>query len=521
MNRFITTIAFSLLVFSACNTIDRDLNCPTRNNIMNTKSGDGIYYHRNTDLFIRPITKAGECLSLNDSTVTHIARKFYPESIDEQFKIANDPDISVSYIPFGYIPLGKMESRSLNKESVPEYDEENTANIVLNRRDALIDYLPGAIRQADNNDIEVSLPVMYAICPVGHNDLQDIRHTDCYGLCLAGPGGGMINEIRFPIQLNNYDTLLDTLAPLPCVKITAQYGNHLVTIHTSSEGYADINLHFVDITDGEMGNFSITLSLETPKWIVTRNSSTTPIHINLGTVSELWPFYLLWPVVYTDNLVSQSEEFEIQRAAYHYHYVEHDLSSTIKPYESGVVIHAMSDSNASYAGMTIAINKYIEICNYTTLDNYLIGTVLHELGHVRQYANMDQSYGFVSRIVKESYASFVGWYVSEDYYLSHGFTKPYPSYHINAQDRQDWYPNISSTYYPYSPLFVDMVDSLNQSTIDPVYLYDTIQGTPVPTVEQMGWECYSLSDCWNYLDNYSGIYYSASQLNSYMSQYFE
>ena len=44
----------------------------------------------------------------------------------------------------------------------------------------------------------------------------------------------------------------------------------------------------------------------------------------------------------------------------------------------------------------------------------------------------------VHTMIKESFASYVGFYLGEKYYTSHGFVKPSVSYNITEQGRQTW-----------------------------------------------------------------------------------
>lgn len=493
------------------------------NHSLETKSNSQIYYHSGTGLLIHQTIDNDDKLELGDASVTHVVRKYYPKSVEEQFEISNCEEIEVSYIPIGYSPVNLRTTNSIQIKNgdYPLFPENHSNTIHLNTRDAHVDTIRGELLNTSDCEYDITLPVMYAICPIDFTGLQSIQQEDCYGLCRAGGPGGMEYDTRFPIHLQQYDNLLDSLIPLAQVKIRAQNSNHLLDRYTTSLGDVNFNLHYADVSPSDMGSFAITIILETPKWIISRDSTTTPIHINLGSVNEIWPFYLIEPTVYTPSLTTSNIEFKIHRAAHHYHYISHDLSNDIDSYESGVVLHAFTDSHPSYAGLSWVQSKIIYVYNYSSMDNYIIGTTLHELGHIRQYAKMGASFSSAASIIKESYASFIGWYVGEHYYLSKGFTRPYPTYHINGQSRQSWHSGIGSTMYPYSPLFIDMVDDVNQGLNNNNYPYDLISGVPVSTVEQMGWQNTSLSGCFQYLENYSGIYFSLVELNNYKTYYNE
>ncbi len=151
--------------------------------------------------------------------------------------------------------------------------------------------------------------------------------------------------------------------------------------------------------------------------------------------------------------------------------------------------------------------------------NYTIGTVCHELGHLRHYFKINDYYfyyyGGITKLIKESYASYVGWMVGEDYYLSKGFVKPYDGYLINRQGRQFWYSNSSN----YSPLFVDLIDSYNQGYYDSIYPFDQLSSVPPLIVDTMVKQDNTVEDVFDHLDDYIGVYYTSSELLTYKNAF--
>ena len=110
----------------------------------------------------------------------------------------------------------------------------------------------------------------------------------------------------------------------------------------------------------------------------------------------------------------------------------------------------------------------------------------------------------VHRLIQESYASYVGYYLGESYYRSQGYTKTSVNENITGQGRQ-WWKKTAPTNY--SPLFVDLIDNYNQgaSTSGP-YNYDTIKNFPHTTIQTMAATCTDKSAIQSKLQEYVGVY---------------
>ena len=90
---------------------------------------------------------------------------------------------------------------------------------------------------------------------------------------------------------------------------------------------------------------------------------------------------------------------------------------------------------------------YIVIyCYQRNVTNQAVGTVFHEIGHFVHYSERGGAANFsnVHKFIRESYASYAGWYLTELYYKQLGYIKPadpvidssYTDYTHNA--RQNW-----------------------------------------------------------------------------------
>ncbi len=65
-----------------------------------------------------------------------------------------------------------------------------------------------------------------------------------------------------------------------------------------------------------------------------------------------------------------------------------------------------------------------------------------------------------NNILRESWASYVGWELCNAYYVSRGLPLPHQENDITKNACQDW--KKTGEDYVYSPLFVDLRDTYNQ-----------------------------------------------------------
>lgn len=90
-------------------------------------------------------------------------------------------------------------------------------------------------------------------------------------------------------------------------------------------------------------------------------------------------------------------------------------------------------------------------------------TTSHELGHAVQCVNMGNiQFWQVSKIIYESWADAVEWALTLREYADLGVT--IPSVTLSIMDKQSRWPYTNSDN-AYSPLFIDLVDNLNQNSV--------------------------------------------------------
>lgn len=115
-------------------------------------------------------------------------------------------------------------------------------------------------------------------------------------------------------------------------------------------------------------------------------------------------------------------------------------------------------------------------------------TTIHELGHGNMCRNKGKyKYADTGSMIKESWASFVEWYMTPMAYRLWGHPNPAEL----GRNRQSW-EKIYNDYY--SPLFIDLMDDHNQYAAkgnNPNYPNDRIKNVPATVIESIACNSYS------------------------------
>ncbi len=474
-------------------------------------------YHPATNIVLAKNRKE-TLLSTKGEEPTHYAVKFFPKSTNELFTLIKAENVMTSFYPFGYTPtnLSKLESNS----SSDVFDENPYRETYTNTDGCKEEFVS-------------SVPVIYAYWPINMTIPEEIQHEISYSLalpfCSKVPDTdlkGPVQNYQYPLYIRTYDSFLGSYVPMRNLKVRASYGDLWVDDYTNDNGYVLIDPmanNLVSSVD-QLPLITITVIYQTNDWVVSRNSSSSPIHTAIGTVGLLWGMPdNTPPSAYYYTISSVTKECEMHRAVDFYHNSTHQLSSYISSAEQGIVLHAIDTSN-TYFGETPYSSitpPTILIYNRTSApQNECIGSVLHELGHVHHYYKRGfNDYYYSSKFVKESYASYIGWIVGEYYYTSKGYIKTGPDEDVCLESRQYWYPSIGSRFYSYSPFFIDLVDQYNQYETNEPFPNDVISSVPVFDIESMLDYCEVLNDCKLYLQQFVGSFYTQTELTTQMSYY--
>ncbi|MBE6333814.1 MAG: hypothetical protein E7071_03195 [Bacteroidales bacterium] len=502
--RYITTIICIFYLSFGCSNdkyFDIDnicLNSIEKNDIIlhTNNQTKNIYFHSHTQAFIKEtadpysitnirrayneLKKSGICKINTEINPTHYVLKLYPRNMQELSEIENINEINISYIPYNFSYLSIEQEELLDKDII--YDtikDDSKYHIIYEFYD-----------DKSNNRFfkRISMPVIYATWPIDKelptnyeyevnyeifnpyykNKAQskyinnftrdDIKKIENKAIQLTLKDNNIertannLPEISGEIFYKDYT--LNRTPPLHNLKVKFQLGSVSWEIYTSSNG------SFI-IRDSIPKEATFNMIFFHPKWKITKEESATPITYNNGTIEELWGNTTHHRVAYK---LSSRPVFECHCAVNHFYYSNHGIT---KPTSSnGIRIEASkiteSDTNGYF--LPSQTNMHIRIINKHR-DNTarVIATTLHEIGHYAMYMLYNDRNAFIngSRLIKESWASYCGWYLCREYYKKYNYTEEDSLYSFTKHEKQSWEKTGDSTQC-YSPLFIDLQDTYNQ-----------------------------------------------------------
>ena len=491
---------------------------------MTTKADNTYYYHEPTGLLLMPKTKSRVMpvgtKEYAESNFSAYALKIFPRSYLEQRHIENLEDVIVSYVPFGYTPVSiNNMSRETLRRNYTVIEEENP----YTETSKCIQYAPDA-DASSMKTTKIHLPTLYVEWPKEKPLPQNLNYDIIGGLRIPGGGGDLPFLYCYPIVFRTYDSVLNDYVRLNKLKVYVDMGEDNQIMYTNNKGCVTVSNDIVGVTT-QPEDYTLTLIMSSPDWTITRDStSTTPINNYLGKVSSLGTLVMNDTTYVT--LSSLTTEYEIHRAVDYYHNTLHDFSSSINTGESQTIYSAVEASSSSINGKTIYNSQtpFLRIIIYNNLNTLrnTMGTIFHEIGHARKNAAGYSAYTLDTEIMlHESYASFIGWYLSRLYYETHGYVFPseYNKLRFNTEHCQYW---IFIFHEPYTPLLIDMCDNYNQHSYNNYfnsYVNDTITGCPITSIEYAGKISSSLAEFLTNISYLEGIYYTQAQLNDILYYY--
>lgn len=479
--------------------------------------------------------------SVQELSATHYALRMYPRNEHEQWQIERMDDIGISYIPFDYVQLPDDDQTRLKLEAGNELSqgeelEESSYIVVYDDLETIDSLLPSET---------YTMPILYVVWPCekpfpeGYDykidyevfipEYYDGNTKSQFGLSMdelwlleneavSIALGQQVNEDTKALTPVTYvrvlrgsiyhaDKLMDKL-PLENLKLQFRLGSNIQETYTGSNGFFNITATIPD-------EASFIAVYNHAKWKITSENSTSPITFNFGTVQDVWKD---GNDIYR-QVISGSPYMEIHRAVNYYYNGSHSVRTW--HYDDGIRIRALSregEKELGYFSYSLTGPASITIFGNTIYDqNITIGTVLHELGHFTHYGERGgyRMFKKVHTMIKESFASYVGFYLGEKYYISHGFVKPSVNYYITRQGRQNW----QKTDNQYTPLFVDLIDDYNQGNASNSYPYDRITNVPHSLMREIAQEDYDWNECRSRLVRNIGRYYTETEFNAFISDF--
>lgn len=503
---------------------NRNDRYPFISEITKADSFTDCYYHESTGLVVRWCSDSKYAAyhvdSLSKENISRYALKIQPKTYLQQKQIEQMTGITVSYIPFGYEPMCIPRSAKAFRLTLPHL-QDDTREISSSSaiRMAGGEYTEGGIMAPS----QIKLPALYVEWPVDRVVPNDIDYEIQYVVPKEVDQQRIVYPTRYWLVFQSYDSVLFTNIRLKNLKIRVSKSGSVISEQlTDSQGRIKITSDQATY-ESEPLTYSITAICSSPKWTIPREITlSTPIHTSVGTLSQHFNSSSPLDTIYI-TLASSTTEFEIHRAIDYYRNDSHELSSTILSDENSLVI-AASDSTVindihgnTYWSDAENVDR-ITIYDSDENTQTLMGVILHEIGHARKDYAQGASYycNKQQRLIHESYASFIGYYLSRQYYISKGYSLTGTNYiSFNGQNRQNWTYELSHA----SPLFVDLSDNLNQHTYLSIYVDDTISGVPISSIDQLGKNSIDLTGFINNISPLVGVYFTQSELNTMLSYY--
>ena len=483
---------------------------------------------------------------------THYALKIFPKTLEEQCLLEGMNDIKISYHPFNCVPVSKDGGVKINQQEqcvlekspyvmtingVHPEDVDFEINVMM---EMPILYVVWPIEKPLPNNIdyyidyEVFLPQAtpttkadFGLTPETQTALEDEALYLALGKrIIKNHSVPQTKQLREEDDSSNfkvmtgyvtcYDDQYNETVPVEGITMRYELGTLIIDAHTTTDGYYNIT---IDSPYHPYMNFSFTF--KSYDFFITYNNSPNIFKDSYGTV----------PNVFGDGLYSQrdfslSETHPILpvfRGARHFFAGNHGINipeAINRPIKINIIpTYSVGDNIGEF--YPIDNNPYINIYNYYSISStsLIIGTTIHELGHYFNFilkGEENDEYQLLPRIVRESFANYIGWYIGGKYYnyLGHYFSD---EYNPTGLDCQSWTLYTEGTNGRYSPLFIDLYDSYNQYPSKSYYApYDVISGTPASAIIQAITQANSWTSLRNILDSYINLYYSQTDFTNFI-----
>lgn len=493
MKRFVLLAAIPITVFS-CTSVDE-----IDNRIIDGNAHE--IYDTQSKIWI---TQQNDPYRIDTSVATkgnpngnYYALTIHPKSLMEQRALERMSDIRISYIPFGY-----------------SYSHQDP--FIVSSESICLAEAPHECCDISTVGIEDPLPTLYVSWPHNKPIPDSLSYSIDYEVYLPNDTDtkDQTNQrIRRFGRIQFEDTFWGSPISIPGVRCRFQYGSLIQDVYTNSQGVFTVPLNMHDST-------TVSYVLQGSDWTISDDNSTVPTIKYLGKLANLWG-----ASSFKSFTVSGLHETAYRAA--HYLYTTSFPGFTL-PLMSDITIKIQSSPSFNWGEFYKNANPpYIKIYPHGPSwgDNEVISTTLHELGHAMQYTakgatpSDNTPYTNVETIIRESFASFSGWYFGEKYYESLGWVNSSPSNHINHNNRQSWTGN--DTLDVYSPIFIDINDSHNQHTVSIDYLDDNVSSLPVDEVLYLAGRFDTIFDLTGYLRSSQSyrVYWDEEDIFPYTNKY--
>lgn len=454
-----------------------------------------------------PVTRGGVSASASSPEPTHYALKIYPKTEDEQWQIEMMEDVRVSYIPFGYSQLTSREVESLPQSKTRSAVENTFAE--KSPYTVTYDYFD-ASDGGPTGPRSFQLPILYVEWPIARPLPDDMEYAIDHEVFrpLPSPATRATTRAAAPymVVITFYDEVTGTYIPLTNMDVHVRTNEYFYDPWNDRDrpGYWTLDI-LEGVTDDrgaiDIGplvaiypslfpndpycllNFDINYRDPDGKWKVTAPNSTVVAQYN-----DFGLFYFDWSPRDGDFILREPDERQLIPIGQALKYFFDEQTDIPNEPSNTLKIIANNYESISSNGSFSAANCTINIYNNGNPRYSVVGTTLHELGHFTHCYQTQSIFNNSNSFLKESFASYVGWYLGREYYKSLGWTPPNDNSSIISHNAQQGWTKTTSVsdgihYEWYSPLFVDLTDNYNQKTSStPFCPNDNITGVPASAV---------------------------------------
>lgn len=325
-----------------------------------------------------------------------------------------------------------------------------------------------------------------------------------------------------PSRLSSYDNRLNEYIPLKNLPVFIFKYPYSATVFTDANGYFTIPSN---VNESSAFLCCSLIDTDTGAFAVRDSVSNNAITKFLGTIGQT--YHNSVPALFE---LPYSFETDIYQAAWYYYHGSNDELDVLPHYNltgNPIDIYAIESGSAygRFYYYTTVGSKLPRITIYNCgRDNssQIFGTTLHELGHASHYAHINNPTTFlnITPFIKESFASFNGWFNVKIFYSS---VAPIDNMvnNICSQGRQMW-KNTNTSNIDYTPIFIDLYDSYNQYLSNTTLINDTISSVPVSTILDLALSSLHFNHLYGNMCNGQilGVYYTIPQFSDFIQQYF-
>lgn len=461
---------------------------------------------------------------------TDYAIKIYPRTETELYMLEGLEDIDISYLPFCY-----------SLANAPAQEDQPSVPLEANPHKAVYHDLISSDGTIIGEQT-ISLPVVYAVWPVGKPIPEGLDYVIDYEVFLPNhsvltKSSGTMTRRDLAIleraaiarsrgeefrvtkvmedpdsmyyryiggYIKSHDSITNSNIGLGKLYMKFQLGTNIVSSTTLPDGYFYFSC---EIPDGAR----LSCSLRNSTWRITPENVDTPLEYSLCALENLMQDD---PNISMDNnlVVDIPVRPKISQFSANYFYfgthgvVAHTYGNPLRI----MISPSISDTEYGVTTTSPTSQPFIKLFANSQPDHWMMCTVFHELGHATHYSERGGYYQYNSanQLMKESYATYVGWNCTRSFYASLGHND-----YFTDLGYQRWTVGSSD----YSPFFVDLIDTVNQSLWDDEYLVDNIAGVPHATIRSLISSYNSIEQCLPALRGLIGTYYTEADFNAYVS----